>query len=343
MWSTQQQDVLPLSPPSPVTMNQKESLGGSDNSSSGLGIRSIVKVNLPDSSAASEIDVEENLVVLGTSQDDKYSFDRVFGPMSSPTDLYETEVQSLVSSCMKGFNASILLVGESHCGRSRVLNGSGDPRTGLVHMVGEDLFQHIGHTLSAASDSEALSVMDRSRSRSSSKIRVSLRIFEVYNDTIHDLLLDRASKSRSDLYVSIGDTGPVIPRISTREIRSGEELVDVVESALSRRSKDSSDHGPFRNVSSLFIEMEIHQKVAPNFSDLISRFTLTILPGTEKLSDTIDHTRAAEGSKLNRELLSVVSVVKKLSQIETQQYTTYDLSITSSLLEDILGGNCVTL
>lgn len=50
-----------------------------------------------------------------------------------------------------------------------------------------------------------------------------------------------------------------------------------------------------------------------------------------------------EGSRLNRELLSISAVVRRLADPETVQYADYSQSKSVTLLHDVLGGNCVTL
>ena len=104
-----------------------------------------------------------------------FTFDKVFGELSSTTDVYNGTAKSIVSSIMSGLNGTIFAYGQTSSGKTFTMQGAdlnnySTDCPGIVHLAGRDIFNKISST-----DREFL-------------IRVSF--IEIYNEEVRDLLVE---------------------------------------------------------------------------------------------------------------------------------------------------------
>jgi len=85
------------------------------------------------------------------------------------------------------------------------------------------------------------------------------------------------------------------------------------------------------------------QTSAPRGDRKWSRLQFVELGGAEKLSEDPNALRAREGVALTKDVIAVGALLHALSDPMRRDFANYSASKTTQLLEDVFGGNCVTL
>uniref|UniRef100_A0A8C2WJH5 Kinesin motor domain-containing protein n=1 Tax=Cyclopterus lumpus TaxID=8103 RepID=A0A8C2WJH5_CYCLU len=120
-------------------------------------------------------------VVPGSAQvmlglDRLFSFDHAFGPTDNQDEVYESCVQPLVGSLVRGCNATVFCYGQTGSGKTYTLGG-GNRGTlvagGIIDCVADDLFSLLGEKRKSGDVVEAT-------------VRVSY--MELYTEVLRDLL-----------------------------------------------------------------------------------------------------------------------------------------------------------
>ena len=66
------------------------------------------------------------------------------------------------------------------------------------------------------------------------------------------------------------------------------------------------------------------------------------MPGAEKLHEDPESLRIREGNTLNKGIMQTAELVRNLANNDGA-HVSYDASMLTSLLKDIIGGNCLTM
>jgi len=161
-------------------------------------------VVLPSASELSSIEPSTSVNKFQTIQvgenesSQNYTFDHVFPPSTCQGDLYSKCVNSLVNSCLEGYNATIFAYGQSGSGKTHTMIGNlgqQDDATGVIPRALEKIF----NGLEQKAESQKLEILspgppddDTTLPRSSSKppyeYQVQVQFLELYGEEIHDLV-----------------------------------------------------------------------------------------------------------------------------------------------------------
>ena len=115
--------------------------------------------------------------------------------------------------------------------------------------------------------------------------------------------------------------------------------------ARRNRTQASNEFGPLAPKSSSFLTVEVLQEAVDSSTleknIVVSRMHFIDTPGMEKLREDPEVVRIQEGNSLNRGILALAEMIANLNT-GSSDFVRYEGSVLTSLLKDIIGGNCLT-
>lgn len=73
-----------------------------------------------------------------------YTFDKVFGPVASNTDVYTGVARQVVMMALQGYNGTVFAYGQTGSGKTYSMLGT-DADPGILPLTVDDVFAHIDH------------------------------------------------------------------------------------------------------------------------------------------------------------------------------------------------------
>ncbi|KAL5021078.1 hypothetical protein ScPMuIL_000233 [Solemya velum] len=247
-------------------------------------------------------------------------------------DIFKHNVEGLLDSFMMGYNACLLVMGQSDSGKSYTMSGESTNKTGIVPMIFDYLFTRL---------TEDKYMFDTQVQRQ--KPLVTLQMYEIYNELIKDLLqqpgvggafLDLSESQEKGVFIKHGsEIGMRDSSMAQAQYRQG----------LARRTEATTDFGPAQRNAALLVQIDLQMSVGENPQPNKSRFTVVELPGLEKLAEDPSDLRQREGPALSKSLLGLKQLVTTLSSNPyPDRVISYSESKLTHLLREELGGNCMT-
>ncbi|KAL0928168.1 hypothetical protein M5K25_000037 [Dendrobium thyrsiflorum] len=262
----------------------------------------ILKSNTPDRS-----------VVLPCA----YTFDRVFGHNSDTRQVYEEGAKEVALSVVNGINSSIFAYGQTSSGKTYTMNGI------TVYTV-EDIYEYI-------------------QKHEEREFILKFSAIEIYNEGVSDLLSSDSTPLR---LLDDPERGTVVEKLTevrVRDICHLEELLafcedqrQIGETSLNEASSRS------HQILRLTIESSARHHDRDSSSSLAATVNFVDLAGSERASQTLSAgTKLKEGSHINRSLLTLGTVIRKLSKGRNTHVPYRDSKLTR-ILQNSLGGNART-
>ena len=258
-------------------------------------------------------DTELVLTRSGTSR--KFTFDRVFDQNSVNGDLCN-EVQQLLISSLDGFNVAVLTYGITGSGKSYTMQG-------LFERVGLDLFEQ-----------------KASRERIGGwKHQFQLAVYEIYNDTIIDLLNLRNIDTGIRLDPRTGHFH--IPGITKALLGAPADVDKNLREATRNRSVSSTNCNEQSSRSHLITSFFM-QISTPSGAEITSKLSLVDLAGSERLDKSgASGSTAKEAVHINKSLSALGDVIH--ARLHKASYIPYRNSVLTSALQDCISGDSKTL
>ncbi|KAI3632496.1 hypothetical protein MIR68_009602 [Amoeboaphelidium protococcarum] len=277
--------------------------------------------------------VDQGGKTLSSAQ--QFMFDRVFHQENN-AQVYSS-VQPLIKSCLDGFNATIFAYGQTNSGKTHTMQGSGK-EIGIIPLAMQDLFSEIQNTPSR----EFL-------------LRVSY--LEIYNEVIKDLLCPENDNLKihetTEREIFVGNVREEI-------VTSVEEVIQLMQIGERNRHVGVTNMNERSSRSHTLFQMVIESRDTSAGSDVsgggggndngsqqvvsavkVSQLNLVDLAGSERCSYTgAEGARLREGGHINRSLLTLGTVISKLS--ENSSHVPYRDSKLTRILQNSLGGNAKT-
>ncbi|XP_061388628.1 centromere-associated protein E [Musca vetustissima] len=267
--------------------------------------------------------VVNNSIQQVDSQSDPYYFDHIFDQDATNQQIFDKMAKHIVHAAMKGFNGTIFAYGQTSSGKTYTMMGD-DDNPGVMVLAAKDIFREL----------EQLSVHRQ--------FLLRVGYIEIYNEKIFDLL----NKKNQDLKIHETGNGLITVNCEESIITSEEDLLyhltqgskerTVGETNMNERS--SRSHAIFR----IIIES---RKVDRSEDDAVIQSVLNLvdLAGSERADQTgARGTRLKEGGHINKSLLFLSNVIKRLSENEDDKFISYRDSKLTRILQDSLGGNALT-
>lgn len=305
-------------------MNEKETMGWGWNESQVYATTSIAKRNLLIASPDTASIVNNN-----TTQ---YTFDHVFGPDSTNSQIFDSVVKQIVANSMAGYHGSCFSYGQTSSGKTFTMNGiAGQP--GIIAQAVKYCFESVQQYL----DREFL-------------IRVSY--LEVYNEQIKDLLNHEQPSSAIKIQHD-PKQGTVLSGVREQVVANPQQVMTLIKHGELHRhigvtdmnEKSSRAHTLFK----IIIESKDRNSTKVNAPVRVSTLNLVDLAGSESAKMTNSKgDRAREAKYINQSLLTLSLIIQRLSEDHQQhaagkkaifQHLPYRDSKLTRLLESALDGN----
>uniref|UniRef100_J3MXJ1 Kinesin motor domain-containing protein n=1 Tax=Oryza brachyantha TaxID=4533 RepID=J3MXJ1_ORYBR len=274
--------------------------------------------------------VSGNAVALSTQPSTRFEFDRIFGEECRTAEVYGARTKHIVDSAVRGFNGTVFAYGQTNSGKTYTMRGSAN-EPGIIPLAVHDLFKTIEEHL----DREFL-------------LRMSY--MEIYNEEINDLLVPEHRKLQ--IHESI-ERGIYVAGLREEIVTCPEQVLKFMSFGESHRHIGETNMNVYSSRSHTIFRMVIESREKVDDSDAgescdavrVSVLNLVDLAGSERAAKTgAEGVRLKEGSHINKSLMTLGTVIKKLSEgIEGQGgHVPYRDSKLTRILQPALGGNANT-
>ncbi|KAK1436519.1 hypothetical protein QVD17_02300 [Tagetes erecta] len=247
-----------------------------------------------------------------------YTFDRVYGYDSTTRQVYEEGIKRVALSALKGFNSSIFAYGQTSSGKTYTM-------TGVTQYAISDIFDHINNQ----DDREFV---------------LKFSAIEIYNECVRDLLSADATPLR---LLDDPVKGTVVDKLTEIHLEDWTHLMELLAVCEGQRKIGETSLNEMSSRSHQIIRLAVESSPS-KFSgiDCASILTATVnfidLAGSERASQTLSAgKRLKEGAHINRSLLTLGTVIRKLSK-EPNGHIPYRDSKLTRILHNSLGGNAKT-
>ncbi|CAI9089712.1 OLC1v1024332C1 [Oldenlandia corymbosa var. corymbosa] len=247
-----------------------------------------------------------------------YSFDRVFGNDSSTRQVYEEGARSVALSVVSGINSSIFAYGQTSSGKTYTMSGI------------------TGHTVADIYD-----YVDKNTSR---KFILKFSAMEIYNEAVRDLLSSDNTPLR---LLDDPERGTVVEKLSQITLKDKDHLRELLSVCEAQRQIGETALNEMSSRSHQILRLTVESspreyKRFENSATLTATVNFVDLAGSERASQTMSAgTRLKEGSHINRSLLTLGTVIRKLSKGRNGHVPYRDSKLTR-ILQNSLGGNART-
>ncbi|CAH8392077.1 unnamed protein product [Eruca vesicaria subsp. sativa] len=259
-----------------------------------------------------------NTLREGSTFPSAYSFDRVYRGECPTRQVYEDGPKEVALSVVKGINSSIFAYGQTSSGKTYTM-------TGITEFAVADIFDYI------------FKHEDRA-------FVVKFSAIEIYNEAIRDLLSPDSTslRLRDD-----PEKGAVVEKNREEILRDWNHFKDLIsvceaqrkigETSLNERSSRS------HQIIKLTVESSAREFLGKeNSTTLMASVNFIDLAGSERASQALSAgARLKEGCHINRSLLTLGTVIRKLSN-GRQGHINYRDSKLTRILQPCLGGNART-
>eukprot|EP01134_Creolimax_fragrantissima_P004846 CFRG4846T1 len=280
-----------------------------------------------------------------------FAFDRVYDGPNTQT-IYDEIGESMITAAMEGYNSTIFAYGETNSGKTYTMKGN-TQETGFIPQALKDVFSYI-------------------EEYPGREYVLRLSYIEVYNEAIHDLLDPAATKL--DI-VEHPERGIIVQGIKEQIVTSFDHVMPLIASGEAHRHVGRTNYNSFSSRAHTILQLIIESReagttpastpiVTPSDSPMrtppngrsntssgygrktktpvkrsgvrISVLNLIDLAGSEKAVD--DLSRLREGKFINKSLLTLGTVIMKLSSGNSTHIPYRDSKLTR-LLQNSLTGN----
>ncbi|KAH9326935.1 hypothetical protein KI387_007113, partial [Taxus chinensis] len=252
----------------------------------------------------------------------------VFGSDANNEDVYQAHPKQLAMAVVSGFNGTMFAYGQTNSGKTYTMHGTTrDP--GIISLAVIDVFEHIKM------------VIDR-------EFLIRVAFMEIYNEEIKDLLCPENCKL--EIHEN-QERGVFVAGLKELIVNSPQQVHDILQFGEVNRHFGETNMNAHSSRSHAIFRMVIESKRKTTQlttyavdSDVVQVSTLHMvdLAGFERISKTgADGYRLREGTYINKSLVTLSNVIKKLSDGVGSQggHIPYRDSKLTRILQPVLGGN----
>lgn len=252
-----------------------------------------------------------------------YIFDRVFGPATTTRHVYDVAAQHVVSGAMEGVNGTVFAYGVTSSGKTHTMHGD-QKSPGIIPLAVKDVFSIIQET----PDREFL-------------LRVSY--LEIYNEVINDLL-DPAGQN---LRIREDAQGTFVEGIKEEVVLSPAHALSLIAAGEEHRHVGSNNFNLLSSRShtifTLTVESSPRGENKGEEDVTLSQLNLIDLAGSESSKTETTGLRRKEGSYINKSLLTLGTVIAKLTDGKATHVPYRDSKLTRLLQSSLSGHGRVSL
>ncbi|KAL5215999.1 hypothetical protein ABZP36_007400 [Zizania latifolia] len=247
-----------------------------------------------------------------------YSFDRVFRSDCDTKEVYKEGAKEVALSVVSGINSSIFAYGQTSSGKTYTM-------TGITEYTVADIYDYIGKHEERA-------------------FVLKFSAIEIYNEVVRDLL------SAENTYLRLWDDaekGTYVENLTEVVLRDWNHLKELISVCEAQRKTGETylneNSSRSHQILKLTIESSAHEFLGKDKSTtLVASVNFVDLAGSERASQALSAgARLKEGCHINRSLLTLGTVIRKLSKVRNEHIPYRDSKLTR-ILQPSLGGNART-
>ncbi|KAL0714091.1 hypothetical protein Bca4012_021069 [Brassica carinata] len=247
-----------------------------------------------------------------------YTFDRVFGPECSTKDVYDQGAKEVALSVVSGIHASVFAYGQTSSGKT--------------------------YTMSGITDYALADIYDYIEKHKEREFVLKFSAMEIYNESVRDLLSTDISPLR---LLDDPEKGTVVEKLTEETLRDWNHFKELLSICIAQRQIGETSLNEVSSRSHQILRLTVESTAREylaneKFSTLTASVNFVDLAGSERASQSLSAgTRLKEGGHINRSLLTLGTVIRKLSKEKTGHIPFRDSKLTR-ILQSSLGGNART-
>ncbi|KAL3505357.1 hypothetical protein ACH5RR_035198 [Cinchona calisaya] len=247
-----------------------------------------------------------------------YTFDRVFGGDCSTRQVYEEAAKRVALSVVSGINSSIFAYGQTSSGKTYTM-------CGITEYTVADIYDYI-------------------HEHTNREFVLKFSAMEIYNEAVKDLLSSDAMPLR---LLDDPEKGTVVEKITEVTLRDWSHLKELLSVCEAQRKIGETSLNETSSRSHQILRLTVESRAcefkrSQNSSTLAATVNFVDLAGSERASQILSAgTRLKEGCHINRSLLTLGTVIRKLSKGRNGHIPYRDSKLTR-ILQNSLGGNART-
>ena len=253
--------------------------------------------------------------------------DHVFSPAAHNSDVFEQVAKGVVHRSVEGVHGTIFAYGQTSSGKTYTMKGTIE-EPGVIPLSLSELFEAI-------------------RLEQTRQFLVRVAYLEVYNETVNDLL--DTSNQNLEIRENL-ERGTFVQGLTELPVASEDEALQLfLRGEANRKVGETSMNEQSSRSHTLFkVQVESTPQMDADINPVrLSFLNLVDLAGSEGVLKTrAEDQRQREGSNINKSLLSLSSVIQKLSEAQVKgvkTYINYRDSKMTRLLQTSLSGNSKTV
>ncbi|XP_058213203.1 kinesin-like protein KIN-7E isoform X2 [Rhododendron vialii] len=268
--------------------------------------------------------INENTILFRNSLQERsmfptaYTFDRVFGGDSQTRQVYEEGAKEIALSVVSGINSSIFAYGQTSSGKTYTM-------VGITEYTVADIYDYI----------------HRHEERA---FVLKFCAMEIYNEAIRDLLSADSTPLR---VLDDPEKGTVVEKITEETLRDWAHLKELLSICEAQRRIGETSLNETSSRSHQILRLTIESSAREflgkdNSTKLSASVNFVDLAGSERAAQALSvGARLKEGCHINRSLLTLSTVIRKLSK-GRHGHVNYRDSKLTRILQPCLGGNART-
>ncbi|XP_057766123.1 kinesin-like protein KIN-7E [Salvia miltiorrhiza] len=247
-----------------------------------------------------------------------YTFDRVFRPDCSTREVYERAAKNVAISVVSGMNSSVFAYGQTSSGKTFTM-------TGVTEYAIADIYEYI-------------------QKHPERDFVLKFSALEIYNESVRDLLSVDSTPLR---LLDDPERGTVVEKLTEETIRDWDHVIQLLSVCEAERQIGETSLNEVSSRSHQIIRLTVESSPRDfigrdNASALAAAVNFVDLAGSERASQANSAgTRLKEGCHINRSLLTLGTVIRKLSKGRGGHIPYRDSKLTR-ILQTSLGGNART-
>ncbi|GKV43274.1 hypothetical protein SLEP1_g50588 [Rubroshorea leprosula] len=268
--------------------------------------------------------VDDHMIVYKPPPQDRsaqpasFTFDKVFGPVCLTETVYEEGVKNVALSALMGINATIFAYGQTSSGKTYTMRG-------VTEKAVNDIYNHIMNTPER-------------------DFTIKISGLEIYNENVRDLL--NSESGRNLKLLDDPERGTVVEKLVEETAKDDQHLRHLISICEAQRQVGETALNDTSSRSHQIIKLTIQSTLREN-SDCVRSFVASLnfvdLAGSERASQThAEGARLREGCHINLSLMTLTTVIRKLSVGKRSGHIPYRDSKLTRILQHSLGGNART-
>ncbi|CAN7071524.1 unnamed protein product [Brassica oleracea var. botrytis] len=248
-----------------------------------------------------------------------FTFDKVFGFECPTKQVYDDGAREVALCVLSGINSSIFAYGQTSSGKTYTM-------TGITGFAINDIFLYID------------------KHKQERKYTLKFSAMEIYNEAVRDLLCE--DNNNPLRLLDDPERGTVVEKLKEETITDRNHLEELISICETQRKIGETSLNETSSRSHQILRLTIEsskREVSPESSAILAASVCFVdLAGSERASQTLSAgSRLKEGCHINRSLLTLGTVIRKLSKGKHGHIPYRDSKLTR-ILQNSLGGNART-